>query len=177
MKLEILGGGSEDFIPIDLIAEGDDDRKICRGIAKFFMLGDLHMRIDGSCLLIEYDGENCSFSIKNEQKEVIKKCLAAVCSGRYRVLVCPSFDGCNIRFIGCRKEGNPFQKKLIESYIPPPKVETIKSVGEKIEKKKGEKAYKPQKLPPSLTGPQEICWSHPLFRNIGIQTRQKVLEV
>lgn len=174
MKLEILSGVSDDFIPLDFMAEGVDDMELCRKIVKFFMLGDLHMRTAGSCLFIEYDGENCSFPIKNEQEEIIKKCLDGIWKGRCRLLVSPSFDGCKFRFIRFKKvkeDENFFQKKLVESYMPPPIIETMESVGKRIGKVK--KVYIQERLADS----QPVCWNHPLFKNENIKTRQKVLEV
>jgi hypothetical protein len=129
MKLSFIGL-SNDFIGLDLIPEGVEDRRFCRKINQAFKDGDLHIGIDGSCLFIEYDGESRSFIIKEKECELIEKSLNAVFKGTARFLVgsVVVYDEsskeyyciCILRFLGKIKEGTEdFQQKITRSYIPP----------------------------------------------------------
>jgi hypothetical protein len=171
MKLSFIEHES-DFIGLDLIPDGDEDRLFCREINKAFKAGDLHMRIDKSCLVIEYDGESRSFPIKQKECEMIEKSLNAVFNGTIRFLIGSMlvYDSlskeyyciCILRFLGKAKNENDSQQKLVKSYIPP------------LESNK-----KPNKNRPSLfiqrrliNEPFFIVNNRPLFKMVGKQSDQ-----
>lgn len=128
MKLEVFA--EQDFIGLDLIPEDLEDRKFCRGINFAFKVGDLHMCIEESALVIGYDGERRSFIIKKKECEAINESLNAVFNGAARffagsILVVDevskqSYCICVIRLH--RKavvRGNDSQCRITKSYIPP----------------------------------------------------------
>jgi len=128
MKLEIFA--EKDFIGLDLIPEDLLDRKFCRGINFAFKVGDLHMCIEESSLIIGYDGEKRSFIIKDKECEAIDRSLNAVFNGTARffagsILVVDditkqSYCICIIRLhMKVKDEGNDFQCRITKSYIPP----------------------------------------------------------
>lgn len=129
MKLDFIEF-EDDFMGLDLIPEGIEDRHFCRGLNKAYKAGDLHICIDKSYLIIEYDGEKRSFKIRTKECEMIEKSLNAVFNGTARFLVgsISAYDDsskeyyciCILRFFGKIKDGiNGFQQKLVKSYIPP----------------------------------------------------------
>jgi hypothetical protein len=129
MKLDFIKF-EDDFMGLDLIPEGIEDRRFCRDINKAFRAGDLHMCTDKSYLIIEYDGEKRSFPIKTKECKAIEKSLDAVFNGTARFLVgsISAYDDvskeyyciCILRFFGKVKEKvNDFQQKLVKSYLPP----------------------------------------------------------
>jgi len=128
MKLEVFIDG--DFIGLDMIPEDLEDRVFCRSINFAFKVGDLHMCIEDSCLVVGYDGEKRSFIIKKKECEAIDKSLNAVLSGAARFFAGftlvfddvskKSYCICIIRLLKKAKEEiSDSQCKLVRSYIPP----------------------------------------------------------
>jgi hypothetical protein len=174
MKLNFIGLDS-DFIGLDLIPEGIEDRQFCRKINQAFKAGDLHMRIDGSCLFIEYDGESRSFKIKKKECELIEKSLKAVFKGIARFLVGSvmvydeSSKGyyciCILRFSGKIKEGtDDFQQKITISYIPPLSFP---------ERKKPGARKKPLSIQEKLTDESFFVQKRPLFPTSRIKSTKQ----
>lgn len=131
MKLEFVKSG-DDFIGLDLLPEGVEDRRFCRDINRAFRAGDLHISTDKSRhIIVEYDGECRSFPIKERECLIIDESLEEVFHGEARFMVGSSlvYDHddpyciCILRFHRFPKkelvEKGDFQQKITKSYIPP----------------------------------------------------------
>ncbi|MFA5086175.1 MAG: hypothetical protein WC468_01055 [Candidatus Paceibacterota bacterium] len=125
MKLEVFSE-EMDFIALDLIEEGGSDANVCRSIVNYFLNGNLYMRIDELCssLIIEYDGERCSFPM-NGGLHTAERGINGVLEGKYQFLASLSPEGCRLRFVDCKKSATKesvgcCQKRLVASYMPPP---------------------------------------------------------
>lgn len=151
MKLDFVEQ-ENNFAGLDLIPEKDGDRHFCAGIPIAFKAGDLHISIGRLYLVVEYDGIKGSFKIEKEERETLKRALESFWQGELEFRVgCFSTwndelkesycEGCNIRFVKPKfpkNNGYGLQKRLIDSYIPPP----LSNGETKVEKRKIPFLYK-----------------------------------
>jgi hypothetical protein len=179
MKLDFIGQ-ENNFVRLDLTPEKDRDRHFCAGTPKAFKAGDLHISIGQPYLVIEYDGIKSSFKVKKKEREILKRALESFWRGELEFRVgCFSIwndklkesycDGCNIRFVKPKfpkNNGTGLQRRLIESYIPPPP-----NNGEiKIKNKKNSIFIQKKLIDDGF-----FVSKRPLFKPVKSFTKQKVL--
>ncbi len=159
----------EGFIALNLIPGCSKGARFCRNVFNYFRKGDLHVSIVDSRLNIRYDGKESSFEIGKDQRKAFKEGLTGVWQGTHSVSVIPLEDGgCGFRFIKSKLangvKNDPFQTRLVESYLPPPELWTE-------DRKKAKKLSFQRRL---SDAPYFVS-SRPLFRKVEIKTEQRVL--
>jgi hypothetical protein len=138
VKLQLLAN-EKDFISFDLIPKGEKEVSQCIEIVSFFKAGNLRVSVEQSCLIIEYGGENHSFTINERERKAFEEGIIKVWHGEHKFMIGSCFDSCKFIFNKPKRPSTAkidyCQKRLISLYAPPPAVSVKRKTVEEIFKK------------------------------------------